>query len=108
MNIGPTSVSLGGLAATPLAQSKGKELDRSAEAAAQDAHRLHSEKLAERANGVGQTDGEDHQAEERDADGRRPWEIPDRARPTQSNDSSGGQQGPDPSGQLGRLIDLSG
>jgi hypothetical protein len=65
---------------------------------------------AENAAGIGETDGEDHEAEERDADGRRLWEEP--------VNSDGSPQSPqadpdaprskDASGQRGNLLDLSG
>ncbi|MCS7239055.1 MAG: hypothetical protein NZ899_12420 [Thermoguttaceae bacterium] len=108
MSIGPGIVGLAGLAGAPFAQTKGKEVDRSAEATAQEAHRLQSERMAERASGVGQTDGEDHHAQERDADGRRPWEIPERPHRAESSQSQSPQSPRDPTGKLGQLLDLTG
>ena len=43
---------------------------------------VYHQQKAEAAAGVGEPDGEDHEAAERDADGRRPWE--DQPEPEQS------------------------
>jgi methyl-accepting chemotaxis protein len=56
-------------------------------------------------SGIGQTD-EDQQAGERDADGRRPWEVP--ARPENAEEDQGQHAGKDPSGESGSLLDLTG
>jgi hypothetical protein len=59
------------------------------------------------AAGIGQTDGEDHQTADRDADGRRAWEIP----PQKNAEGDPADEPPqvkDPSGQSGGTIDLSG
>ncbi len=110
MSIGPSGAIVSGAAAAPLAQTRGKEVDRQAEQAAQQAHRLASEKAAELASGIGETDGQNHHATERDADGRRPWEIPVRPKNPTGESSSGGEgtRGKDPSGRLGQLLDLVG
>ena len=110
MSIGPSGAIVSGAAATPLAQTRGKELDRQAEQAAQQAHRQASEKAAELASGIGETDGQNHHATDRDADGRRPWEIPVGARKPASDTPAEAEQvrGKDPTGRLGRLVDLVG
>jgi hypothetical protein len=110
MSIGPSGAIVSGAAATPVAQTRGKELDRQAEQAAQQAHRRASEKAAELASGIGETDGQNHHATERDADGRRPWEIPVRPRNPAGESASGQEEvrAKDPSGRVGQLLDLLG
>ncbi|ASV74609.1 hypothetical protein THTE_2007 [Thermogutta terrifontis] len=66
-----------------------------------------ADRQAEAAAGIGETDGENHETEERDADGRRPWELPPVSKKTDEGDDQ--KKTPaDPHGELGRLIDLSG
>ncbi len=109
MSIGP----LGGLAASaagsPLAQSHGSEVDRTRQDTAAQQRKALSVQKAEDAAGISQTDGEDHETEDRDADGRRLWEEtpkPDDEKteasvPTESRIK-------DPTGEAGNLLDLSG
>ena len=84
MSIGPlgffsvlaaTSPQTSALAA-PLAQSQGSDVDRTAQDVAEQARETDADTKAETAAGVGQTDGEEHTANDRDADGRRLWEKP--------------------------------
>lgn len=65
-----------GSAGTPLAQAKGPEIERAGRQLDARQRRVYYEGEAEAASGVGQPDGEDHEASQRDADGRRPWEEP--------------------------------
>jgi hypothetical protein len=67
---------------------------------------------AEAAEGIGTTN-EEQAASDRDADGRRPWEIG--AQPENlddganlSGDPSSSQRAKDPTGQAGSRLDLSG
>jgi hypothetical protein len=55
---------------------------------------------------VGEPDGEDHEAAERDGDGRRSWE--DQPEPETDAGSPGPQQSKDASQQSGNLLDLTG
>jgi len=110
MSVGPT----GGIAASamgsPLAQTSGSEVERAAQDAAAQSRHVQSSRRADSAAGVGETNGEDHETEERDADGRRLWEE----NATQSDENA--QETPaiddrrakDPSGQCGNLLDLTG
>jgi hypothetical protein len=93
-----------------LAQTRGKEVDRAAEETAQRSRSLSSEKAAELAAGIGETDGQNHHATERDADGRRPWEIPVGSRPREMEGKEESRELParDPTGRLGQLLDLVG
>ena len=71
--------------------------------------RARSEQKAEMAAGVGQTDGDNHQTAERDADGRRLWEFPQRRRRAGRRPRRvASPQGQDPTGQSGSMLDLSG
>ena len=71
--------------------------------------RVQSDKKAEMAAGIGETDGKDHETAERDADGRRLWEF---RRPEAKSDAADDVENPppakDPTGQSGNVLDLSG
>ena len=69
-----------------------------------------SAQKATEAAGVGATDGEDHQAEERDADGRRLWEVAARkpAAAVGEEPTPPPRLPKDASGLAGNQIDLAG
>jgi hypothetical protein len=92
-------------AGSPLAQAKGSDVERTQQDAGAQQFRVQGQQKAEAAAGIGQTD-EDQQAGERDADGRRPWEVP--ARPEHAEEDQGQHAGKDPSGESGSLLDLTG
>ena len=71
-----------------------------------EANRLHS---AEAASGVGETE-QDHESEQRDADGRRPWEKQPTNTQTEPTVADPAPPAPakDPSGQRGSQLDLIG
>ncbi len=109
MSTGPLGSIGAGAAGLPLAQVRAGDAERAKEKIDRDGSRAADIK-AEKSAGVGETDGEDHETAERDADGRRPWEEPP---PPQESDSQGNEamQGdlpPDPTGQSGNLLDISG
>lgn len=112
MSVGPLGGIAGSIAGSPLAQTKGSETERSQQDAGTQQRRVETARRAEAAAGIGQTDGQDHETDERDADGRRLWEAP--AKPeepeTAPKDGAAGRQphGKDASGQSGNLLDLSG
>ncbi len=66
------------------------------------------EQKAEAAAGIGETDGEDHQTDERDADGRRPWEFPPKKRNSAEDPAKQPPQSRDTTGESGNLLDLTG
>ena len=112
MSVGP----LGGLpasaAGSPLAQSKGSDVERTEQDAAGQQRRVQTDQKAENAAGIGEADGEDHETAERDADGRRLWEAP-----PEGPAADEVEEGPaglehrlskDATGQAGNLVDLSG
>lgn len=114
MSLGP----LGGVAASaagsPVAQTKGSDVERAEHDAANSARRAQADEKAESAAGIGEADGEDHEPAERDADGRRPWEAPPEAQAAEEPDKADEARSDDPtrskdaSGQCGNLLDLSG
>ncbi len=110
MSIGASAGLAGSVAATPLAKASSSESDRAGQEVAAQQRRTASEKKAESAAGIGETDGEDHQAEDRDADGRRLWEKTPQGSGQPHGD--GAEETPprvkDVSGQSGNLLDLSG
>jgi hypothetical protein len=62
------------IAATPLSQSKGSDVDRATQDTSGQAAQTTNAAKAENAAGIGATDGDEHGANERDADGRRIFE----------------------------------
>ncbi len=107
MSVGPTSGLAGNVAATALAQTAGPESDRAQQAAANQERRVRNEQRAESAAGIGEADGQDHQTDERDADGRLPWEFRQRE-PDPDQAPPGPPQSKDASHQSGNLLDLTG
>ncbi len=110
MSIGPTNPVVAGLAGTPLAQTKGSDVDRNQQASGSRQARDFSAQKAENAAGIGETDGQDHEAAERDADGRRPWQSPIQQSPESPETPANARSSPskDASGESGSLLDLSG
>ncbi len=109
MSIGSLGI-VGSLAGTPLAQ-KGPEGDKVQKDATDRTRQTDAEVRAESAAGIGQTE-EESQASERDADGRRPWEVPTRKKADEpaADPAVDGSipAAKDPSGDRGTLIDVSG
>ena len=111
MSVGPMSGLPAAAAGSPLAQSKGSDVERTQQDSAAQQRRVQTDQKAESAAGIGEADGEDHATGERDADGRRLWE---KTPGGDDEDVSGVEKGPgqsrskDPTGQSGSLLDLSG
>jgi len=111
MSVGPMGAVPGSAAGSPLAQTSGSETERAQHDAGAQQRRIQSDQKAERAAGIGQPDGDDHQTGERDADGRRPWERPPGSQSPTSAEQNGGSATPpgqDPTGESGNLLDLTG
>jgi hypothetical protein len=108
MSIGPSSPIALSAAGTFLAQIRGSDVDRAQQEGSAQALRADSQEKAELAAGVGQTDGDNHQTEERDADGRRLWEFSRRPGEPEDDDLPRLPKGEDPTGQSGGMIDLCG
>jgi len=108
-SVGP----LGGVnvsaAGAPLAQTKGSDVDRAAQDVGAQRRAVVNEQKAEAAAGIGEADGEEHQTNERDADGRRLWELPPEKQNNPAEDPSTPQpQSRDTTGASGNLLDLTG
>jgi hypothetical protein len=110
MSVGPLGF-FGSVATTPAAQ-RGADADR----VLHDADRQHgdvqNDRQAEKAAGIGETDGDGHDTNERDADGRRPWEIDPNAKKeesaTQPLDAPPLRQSKDVTGTTGVELDVTG
>ncbi len=109
MSIGPMNAIAASVAGTPLAQTRGPDVERAGQDLGVQQHAVQGELTAESASGVGETDGEEHQTGERDADGRLPWKIQVADKETgDDEDVPAGPPAKDPAGQSGNLLDLSG
>lgn len=110
MSIGPTGGIVGSAAGAPLSQTKGSDAERTVEETAQQLRRDKSNESSEKAAGIGKTD-EDQEVSDRDADGRRIWEIDEKAKHEEHEDEEEPQanrQSRDASGDSGNALDLSG
>ena len=87
---------------------KGSDIERAQQDSNSQERRVQSEAKAENAAGIGETDGEDHEAADRDADGRRIWERIAQAKQGESASEPPDRASRDASGQSGNLLDLSG
>jgi hypothetical protein len=109
MSIGPMGFA-SFVAGAPLAASKGSDIERSLHAASAKDRQVQTDKKASDAAGIGSTDGEDHQTEDRDADGRRLWELPQAEQPAEDVTDESTPAPPtskDASGDSGHQLDLS-
>ncbi len=108
MSVGPTGF-IGSFAGTPMSQSKGSDVERAKAERANQQRQVSSEQSAEKASGIGATD-EDQATGDRDADGRRLWEIDENAPNPENKDSEEDPppQSRDASGDSGSKLDLSG
>ncbi|MCS7304105.1 MAG: hypothetical protein NZ602_03220 [Thermoguttaceae bacterium] len=107
MQVGALGPIAAGAAGAPLAQTKGTELDRTHQESAAHQRRIRTEQQAADAAGIGQTDGQEHQTDERDADGRLPWQMPNRPLPNPPPPSPPCRP-EDPNGATGTQLDLLG
>jgi hypothetical protein len=100
---------IGSLAGSSLPQ-RAAETDKAQQQSADQARDAQASERAEQAAGIGQTE-EDSEASERDADGRRPWEVSPRAR-AKGEEPVAEQAVPlrakDPTGACGGQLDLMG
>ncbi len=108
MSMGPLGM-IGSAAGSTLAQGQGNEVQRLQQNAADLARQTLLSDKAEQAEGIGQTE-QDEQASDRDADGRRPWEIGSASSEPDSAESleEGMRRSKDPTGDCGNHLDLSG
>jgi hypothetical protein len=100
----------GSIAATPAAQ-RGADAERSQQDTVRQQGDAKSDLQAEKAGGIGETDGDEHDTNERDADGRRPWEIGPRGEKTEPGEQTEPppvRQSKDATGTTGGQLDLTG
>ena len=106
-------VPLGGIASSaagvPLSQTSGSETERAQKDSNAQNRQVDSSQRAEMAAGIGRTE-QDQESSERDADGRRLWELPGKARRESGGDVSDAstRQSKDATGQSGTKLDLTG
>ena len=101
---------VGSIAATPAAQ-RGVDAERVQHDTVRQQGEAKSDLQAEKAAGIGETDGDEHDANERDADGRRPWEIAARAKKADADQNPEApplRQSKDATGETGGQLDLTG
>ncbi len=109
MSIGPMSSIAASIAGSPLAQTHGPNTARASHDVNVQQLQAQNELKAETAEGVGATDGENNETSDRDADGRRLWEIAPKARrKTSEEDSPPPPLSKDATGEAGQMLDLSG
>lgn len=111
MSVGPLGMA-GSSAGSQLAQSHGSDVNRTQQDTSDQARQVQNTEKAESASGVGQTE-QDEEASDRDADGRRPWELEasetnDDAQQDEAAGSVEPPQSKDATGQRGNHVDLSG
>ena len=110
MSIGPAGSLFPSVAGAPLAQASGSEVQRAKQDATAQQRIVDAAEKAEGAAGIAETDGQNHETNERDADGRRPWEI-EAKKQSPEDESPADEQAPPPSkdtsGQCGGQLDLT-
>ena len=108
MSIGSLGI-IGSLAGTALPQ-RAADVAKTESGTTDQARAQAAEEKAENAAGIGETE-EDSQASERDADGRRPWEIAAQKKPAPDSpaaEDAAAQLSKDPTGEAGGQLDLVG
>ena len=109
MNVGPLGM-IGSIAGSPLAQTKGSDIDKNKTDTGNQQRQVETNLKAEAAEGIGTTQ-EDSETSDRDADGRRLWELDGTARKAAAEETSEEYTPPqakDPTGERGGTLDLSG
>jgi hypothetical protein len=108
MSVAPSGGLVGSVAGTPVAQTKGSEVERDQRESAAQAREVDLFGQSERAQGVGQT-AQDHEISERDADGRRPWETTSRTpEDHEASVTHDPLQSKDVAGTSGNQLDVTG
>ncbi len=111
MSVGPMSGVASSAAGAPLSQTKGSETERAQKDAIAAKRQADGDKKAEKASGVGATEG-DEGVSERDADGRRMWEMSQSKEESAGDSNAAGgepvKQAKDLTGSSGKSLDLTG
>jgi len=110
MSVGPFGGIGASAAGAPLSQSSGSEADRAQKETANQQRAVQNDRKADEAAGVAAADGEEKETAERDADGRRLWEVGPEgdAAEQEAAAESEDHQAKDPTGNRGQNLDLSG
>ena len=108
MSMGPLG-SVGGVAGSQLPQAKGTDADLAAKETADQKRANESGARASSAEGIGET-SEQQETGDRDADGRRIWEVTESAEAAEDESEPSQEAAPsrDATGQRGNRLDLSG
>lgn len=95
---------------SPLAQSSGSDVERAQHDASAEKRVSSAAAKADNAAGIAETDGQDHETADRDADGRRAWEIgADRRKvQEQAEVETPPASSKDATGESGKQLDLTG
>ena len=114
MSIGSLGI-VGSVAGSAVGRQIKGDVDKAREAVANQQRQVHADAQAEDAAGIGQTDGENHETNDRDADGRTPYEPPASNRRTRTRRRRRERRTPttrrtslDPTGRSGSQLDLTG
>ncbi len=109
MSVGPLGF-FASVAATPSSQ-RAAGVDRTQSDTTRQSGEIKEAESAQKAEGIGATDGEEHSTNDRDADGRRLWEHPLTApKPTahDGTDPALPRKSIDTTGSAGGQLDLTG
>jgi hypothetical protein len=105
MSIGSTNGIVGSAAGSPLAQTRGSETERIGHEISGQQRQVDTDQNADSAAGIGQTE-QDQQTSDRDADGRRIWEV-DATDETTKAEATDPPVTPRPSDGIGTSLDLT-
>ena len=108
MSMGPLPGLAASVSGSPLAQMKGSDVERAQHETGNQQRRTQNDLKAENAAGIGQTDGNDHEAADRDADGRSPWRIGRSAPKADEPVVAEEPRAKNATGRSGTMLDLSG
>lgn len=109
MSIAPLTGVYTSAAGTPLAQIVGADVERVRQETIHQQRQLASKERADQAAGIAAADGDDLETNERDADGRRAWEIArSRGRSADDRGSAASWQYADPADERPPSLDLRG
>lgn len=110
MNVSATTGAFASAAGAPLSQLAGAETERASKDSSVHQRHAKSDAKSEAAAGIGETE-QDQGASERDADGRRLWELPPEAARDATEEPATPvehHQVKDPTGIAGNALDLTG
>jgi hypothetical protein len=108
MSVGPAIGIAASVAGLQLAQTTGTDVERTEQDVGAQQRVAQSGLKAETAASIGEADGQNHETEDRDADGRLPWILPAAKKKAAEDGDKTVAPPKDPTGQSGNLLDLSG